>query len=85
MPIEFDEKTLRRVNDKTGMYSSLRKVNKVMQESDKATTFIMDLRAQLLKTIEVAFREYAKEHKGCTLRIENEAWRRFQKRLKKYL
>ena len=79
--ITIDERTMKRVSDKTGLYSSLRKI----QETTKETRFILELRAQLLKTIEVAFREYAKQHKGCTTKIENEAWKRFERKLKKYL
>ncbi|HYV52395.1 MAG TPA: hypothetical protein VE971_03790 [Candidatus Eisenbacteria bacterium] len=80
--VKFDEKTLRRVGDKSGVYSSLRKIS----ETTKDTKFIMELRAQLLKTIEFAFREHARlDYKGCTQKIEDKAWAKFERRLKKYL
>lgn len=79
--ITIDERTLSKTKDRLGIYSQLSKEPKIIQE-DK---FLNELRKQLMRTIEVAFREYAKQHKGCTTKIENEAWKRFERKLKKYL
>jgi|GEM_PF-5727756 len=76
--VTFDERTLDKVKNRLGIYNKTKLVT-------QAPGFVEELRANIMKTIEVAFREYAKKHTGCTPKLENEEWRRFERILKKKL
>ncbi len=73
--IKFDKDTLDKVNIKSGVYSGLRKTDKESIEKRPVT----------MRIVEDAFRQYARAHKGCTTKMENDFWKQFKKYLDKEL
>lgn len=72
--ITFDKHTIKKVQDKTGVYSGLRKQTNA-------------LKPMVVSLVENAFRDYIRSHKGkhITKRLEDESWERFKPFLLEHL
>jgi hypothetical protein len=72
--VKFDRATIKKVQDKTGVYSGLRKQTNA-------------LKPLVVSLVEGAFREYVRSHKGkhITKKLEDESWDRFKSILLEHL
>lgn len=78
--IQIDEKTLKKVKERKGVYNSLSR----KQESIK-TINVDKLKKYVTAIIKTSFREYAFAHKGMTNELFEKEWNRFNKFLQKNL
>lgn len=73
--IKFDDDTLRKVKDRTGIYHHLKVA---------ATPGNLPLIEVFMLRVKAGFLDYARRH-GCKPDMEATEWRRFEKLLRKYL